>query len=152
MASYSQPSSSTIQSTTGVNLDAFGLTSGALDTLIASLRTNAEADVAGQVTDAVFDSANLTARQAVTLQEAVCWATGARYLRRLQMEKGEGVFEPLLSEDSRSLSEIIADFTDEAARLCAIVGTGQGTAVQSVRQSFGDDTEALRLFTKAMDW
>ena len=152
MASYSSPDGPTIQDTTGVNYDALGLSAAALGRQIERWRTQAEAEVALAVTEATFDSSDLTERQVAVLQEAVSWGTAARFLMRVRSTKADGTYEPLLTESSREIGDLIDDFKTEMLSLAKSVASGGGTLEQTARISFSATTDDYRKFTRGMDW
>lgn len=152
MSAYVTPERPLIASTTGINFLALGIDNAELGVLIGTLRSRAEADVAGQVTDAFFDSLTLTARQATVLQEAVCYGVAARFLSVCRLKKADGTYEPLLVEDSRSIGEIIKDFMDEQNRLAEVAAGGDGSVIVQIKSSFNSDTDAELQFSRGTVW
>lgn len=151
MASYTSPSQQDVQDTTGVNYDALGLVGNELASLLQKLRKRAEADIAQQVGISTYASSSLETYQVTSLQEAVSYATGWRFLRVCQVRKADGTYEPLLVEDSRDIGEIIASWQEEVERLCELVkSAGAGTVDRQYLTGFSDaDTPT---FTRTMEW
>lgn len=152
MAAYSTPKVQLVADTTGANLQALGLEDMELSELVQTLVGRAEADVAQQVTEALFDSPDLTTRQALVIQESVCWGAAARFLGIVRLRKADGTYVPLLVEDSRAIGEIIADFMAEQNRLAAVALGGEGSVIVQIKSTFNADTDAELQFNRGRVW
>lgn len=135
---YVSPTSNDVIAVTSVNSAALGLDSDptGFSSLMATLISRAEAEVGRRLgvtlAGTLFESGDVMS----LAQEAVCYRVGARYLRRCAAEKGEGTFQPLLVETSKSIDEIVDDFKADARDLESLIGKGGGVATSQVGDDF----------------
>jgi hypothetical protein len=90
------------------------ITAGELDADLTSFLPLAETRTALTVTEAVFDSATLTARQVVALQMAVAYRVAAEYLLSLATKEVSGTQAPILAENAQAFRDQAAAFETQA--------------------------------------
>ncbi len=127
MASYFSPGADEIQTLCGIVPLIEGTTEAAIEATINSLLIYAEATVALNVSETIFNSADLTDRKVTALQQATAYRTGALYLNRIKDFKLTGVNEPHDLEESSEFREEIAALEERAERIENLVSSGSPT-------------------------
>jgi hypothetical protein len=103
--SYTAPTADDIRNRSGVNEAIDNLLAEELDAALMGLVADAEVRTALSVGTAVFDAADLTARQVRALQIAVSKRAGADYLRLIASKKVTGTQAPRGMEQAALLRE-----------------------------------------------
>src|SRR5687768_2855411 len=99
MATYSAPSGATIRDYTKLNGQAYGITDGALETLLTASVDDGETGTFLRIGDSYETNDSLTARQVTAIKMAVSFRTAVVYLRELLFDVVSGTYEPLLVAD-----------------------------------------------------
>lgn len=129
MPSTSTPTGAEVVTRTGLNRYITGLSNdSALELWLESdIIPDAEAEAALAVGESVYDSANLSARQARGLAGAVCWRAAALALLSPALQKVTGTQEPLLMEDAGDITDLVDWLAAKARRLESAVVSGRET-------------------------
>jgi hypothetical protein len=157
MPAYTSPTAANVRDWCGINrfiLDQDATADTAVDALLGALLTQAEAIVATQVTEAIFDLATHTARQVKLLQRAVALRTGMAFLAAPEAQKITGTQEPLESGDGPTIEDVRKAWALEADGLVNLFleSLEGGGSVKQFKHPYGATTEAQRKFTRGMDW
>jgi hypothetical protein len=111
---YTQPTAAEFRRRTGLNEDVEGLTAAEFDAKVLLFFPDAEVRTALAVGEALFDSADLSARKAGALSLAVTYRAAHDYLMAIADEKVTGIEDPLLMEEASHLREQAAAFERQA--------------------------------------
>lgn len=112
---YSSPSGAYIRLVSGLKGEAYGITNGALEALLAAQVDEAEAQTFARVGTAYRTNPDLTNAEVALLQLAVAYRAARFLFWRAYTERLTGTHEPLLVAEPEDLKEAIAAFDAMAA-------------------------------------
>lgn len=127
MASYTAPDQAFFARVSGLEAAIEGIGDGDFDAVLADCLEDAEDEFALMVTESVFDSSELTERQARGVRKGVAYLVLAHYLFRPQGQKATGTNEPL-TMDGTEISLLRLDYVNRATRMALLV-TGRADQV-----------------------
>lgn len=127
MPSYVAPDAEYLKRVSGLQAAIEDWGDADFDAALDECLEDAEAEFAALITDAVFDSASLSARKARLIRTGVAYLVLAGYLFRPQGQHATGTNAPL-TMDGNSISILRLDYVNRATRYARLI-SGQAAKV-----------------------